>query len=78
MKENWLGEVSQVLHYFSDEGERAWCLLVRILLGEIKERWRHNGRTQEAQEEGTTDEAVWNVLPTPLSAAHSPGGKNFF
>lgn len=65
------------MHYFGDEGERARRLLVRILLGEIEERWGHDGRTQEAQEEGATDETVSDVFPTSLGAAHSPRGKHF-
>ena len=48
MKYNWLGEVGQVLHHFSDEGERAGRLLVGILLREVEERRGHDGGTQEA------------------------------
>ena len=65
------------MHYFCDEGERARRLLVGILLGEIEQRRGHDGRTQEAQEEGAADEAVGDVFPTSLGATHSPGGKNF-
>lgn len=77
MKYNRLGEVCQVLHHFGDEGESARRLLVRILLGEVEERRRHDGGTQEAQEEGAADETVGDVLAAPLSAAHPPGGKHF-
>lgn len=73
----WLGEVSQVLHDFSDEGERAWRLLVRILLGEVEQRRGHDGGTQEAEKERATDETVGDVFSTPLGTTHSPGGKNF-
>lgn len=52
---NWLGEVGQVLHHFGDEGERAWRLLVWVLLGQVEQGRGHDGRTQEAQEKGATD-----------------------
>jgi len=73
---NWLGEVRQVLHDFGDEGERARRLLVGVLLREVEERRRHDGGAQEAQEEGAADEAVGDVFPTSLGAAHPPGGEH--
>lgn len=76
LEADWLGEVGQVLHHFGDEGEGTWRLLVGILLGEVEERRRHDGRTQEAQEERAADEAVGDILPTPLSAADPPRSEN--
>lgn len=76
-KHNTLGEVCQILHDFGNEGERAWRLLIGILLGEVKEGGGHDGGTQESQEERAADEAVGDVFAASLCTAHPPGGKDF-
>lgn len=64
-----LGEVGEVLDDLGDECQCPGCAVIRILLHQIEERWRHDSRAQEAQEERCADETLTNVLLVATSNA---------
>lgn len=72
-----LAEAGQVLHHLGDERERAGGALGGVLLHQVEERRRHDGRAHEAQEEGGADQAVGQVLPAALGAPGPPRGEDF-
>lgn len=73
-----LGEVGEVLGDLGDEGQGARRAVVGVLLQEAEEGRGHDGRAQEAQEQGGADEPLADVRPAPVAALLSPRGKNFF
>lgn len=74
---DWLGEAGQALHHLGDEREGSGCALRWVLLRQVKQWWRHDGWTQEAQEQWWTDEPVCNILTTSFSTTHTPRCKHF-
>lgn len=56
-----LGEVGEVLDDLGDKCECARRAVVGVFLREAEERRRHDGRTQETQEERGADETAANV-----------------
>lgn len=73
-----LGEVGQVLGDLGDERECARRAVVRVLLHEVEERWRHDGRAQEAQEERGADQTLADVRPAAAAALLSPRREHLF
>lgn len=72
MKPNSLCEVGQVLRDFGDERECPSGAVVRVLLRQVKERGRHDGRTEEAQEQGGADQTLADVRPTAAATFLPP------
>lgn len=64
-----LGEVGEVLDDFGDEGERSGRSVVRIFLHQVEERRRHDGGTEEAQEQRGADQTLADVLLVAASDA---------
>lgn len=71
-----LGEVGEVLRDLGNEGERARCAVVRILLHEVEERRGHDGGTQKAQEERGADQPLTDIRPAAVTALLPPGCKH--
>lgn len=67
-----LGKVGQVLGDFGDEREGASCAVVRILLKQVEERGRHDGRAQEAKEEGGANESFTDIRPAAAATLLPP------
>lgn len=72
-----LGEVGEVLRDFGDESERACRAVVGILLHEAEERGRHDGGTQEAQEQRRADQTLADVRPAAVTALLPPRREHF-
>lgn len=67
-----LGKVGQVLGDFGDEREGASRAVIRVLLKQVEERGRHDGRAEEAQEEGGTDEPFTDIWSATAAALLPP------
>ncbi len=64
-----LGEVGKVLDDFRDECECPGRAVIWILLHQVEERRRHDGGTQEAQEQRGADQTLADVLLVAASGA---------
>lgn len=73
-----LGEVRQVLGDFCDERERTSRAVIGILLHQIEKRGRHDGRAEEAKEQGRADQTLTDVWSTPVATFLSPWCKHLF
>lgn len=71
-----LRKIGEILNDFSNKCERARCPVVRILLHEAEEAGGHDGRAEEAEEEGGTDQAFADVLLAPAQALLLPRCKH--
>lgn len=73
-----LGKVGEVLGDLGDEGQSACGAVVGVLLQQAEQGRGHDGRAQEPQEQGGTDQALADVGAASVAALLSPRGKNFF
>lgn len=73
-----LGEVGQVLGHLGDEGEGAGGAVVGVLLQQVEEGGRHDGRAEKAQKQGCADEPLADVWPAAAAAFLPPRGKHLF
>lgn len=71
-----LGKVGQVLRDFGDEGQGAGGAVIGVFLEKVEEGGGHDGRAQEAQEEGRADEPLADVGPATAAALLPPRGKD--
>lgn len=71
-----LGEVGEVLCDLGDEREGSRSAVVWVLLHQVEKRRGHDGRTQEAQEQGGADQTLADVRPAPTAALLPPRGKH--
>lgn len=71
-----LAEVGQGLDDLGDECEGPGRTLVRIFLHQVEERRRHDGWTQEAQEQGGADESLTEVQAAAGATLLPPRGKH--
>lgn len=73
-----LGKVGEVLGDLGDEGQSARGAVVGVLLEQAEQGRGHDGRAQEAQEQGGADQPLADVGAASVAALLSPRGKNFF
>lgn len=67
-----LGKVGEVLGDLGNEGQSASSAVVRVLLQEAEEGRGHDGRAQEPQEQGGTDQSLADVWAATVAAFLSP------
>ena len=77
-QQHLLGEVRQVLNDLGNQSQSPRRAVVGILLHEVEEAGRHDGRTEEAQEQRGADEPLADVLLAPCQALLLPGCEHFF
>ena len=67
-----LGEVGEVLGDLGNEGQSACSAVIRVLLQETEEGRGHDGRTEEPEEQGGTDQSLADVWAASVAAFLSP------
>ena len=73
-----LGKVGQVLDDLGNESQSPRCAVIRILLHEVEETGRHDGRAQKTEKQRGADEPLADVLLAAVQALLLPGCKHFF
>lgn len=67
-----LGEVGEVLGDLGNERQSACSAVVRVLLQQAEEGWGHDGRAEEPEEQGGTDQPLTDVWAASVAALLSP------
>ena len=67
-----LGEVGEVLGDLGKEGQSACSAVIRVLLQETEEGRGHDGRAEEPEEQGGTDQSLTDVWAASVAAFLSP------
>lgn len=67
-----LGKVGEVLGDLGDEGQSACGAVIGVFLEQAEQGRGHDGRAQEPQEQGGTDQALTDVGAASVAALLSP------